>query len=206
MSKPLSGVALSVTGVVRGSDRDGVPPITAEMAVERASRLEAVFDKVGAIEEAEEGATTGSAGDVAPINVENNAAVSVGEAPIEETADSLADRQASVEQEEDDMEFFDDEEEDDEDEEDDDDLHENDPPVQPVRRRSSKWIHTTSPQHAKRQSSLTAPTLQKINAIIKRFPKVPKTIPHKSEAKSSRAKTIGAGANSALEWATGLWK
>ena len=125
------------------------------------------------------------------------------------TESSLIERQTPGEEEEDD-DFFEDDEEDDpdeEDEEDEEDLYENDLPANPsTSRRSSKWIHTpTSPNHQKSGGTLSPLALQKINAIIKRFPKIPKSIPHQSEAKP-RSKTINNGTTSALEWASGLWK
>ena len=113
-----------------------------------------------------------------------------------------------------DNDFFEDDEDDDEDDDeemddDDDDDDEEDEDESharlSVKRRSSKWILSpSSPEQTQNKKNLPPHVLQKINNIIKSFPRIPKTIPHKEEPKPRKTRAIGSGG--ALDWASNLWK
>jgi|MDTB01.1.fsa_nt_gb hypothetical protein len=185
----------------------------ADKGVEGAPTLEVkFFAKAGSIEGAEEGkiSSTGEKASSAWIKINTTASTGTIAEDIT-TGGSLAGNQIMVAEDEDeDEDFFDDDDDDDDDfdeDQDEEDLNDDDNLLVNLSssRRSSKWIHTpASPKNAQNEN-LTEETLQRINVIIKRFPKVPKSIPHMSEAKP-RSSTRGRGTNSALGWASGLWK
>ena len=190
-----------------------------EKAAEEAYTLEAkLFANEVSIEGAEADIISGIRKQSSPERIQINPTISSSTTVEDINKRGNVIEQQITEEDEEDEDFFDDDEEEDLDEGDEID-EESDEHVEgeedpydndllkrtTTSRRSSKWIHTpTSPKNALREGTLTPLTLQKINATIRRFPKVPKSIPHQSEAKP-HSQAIRSGTNSALEWASGLW-